>query len=563
MREPYSALRRRSTAKSPRRELTSPHNSFEIGFKVGQAIKNWHGSFGFQQAGDDGCGGTYPATPNQTKYRTLTVHIAITTINVYTYSSPSVGTDHTTTNSATVDRQWSVGRLTGGKTIAAATQSYTDIGSFNNAAALLQSFSGVCGGIDYNNSILTIGPWNGITPPVSPATLNAALGFHHHNTGSFGSYFDETSSGSASMSRTALAITQNYFSDTFNEASDGTWNRVESTFTLNITWAYSDPYLASDVHADIDGALFKLAICGMPWRNDTACGIGHFSQYNEGGPFLPESVIAIGDTPGSITYSGSLPDITKTPGVILVDRSNTVGISGAPRGAFVAYTGDGVSPVVFSQPVGQLIKQIWMEKKLDFKAFNWATGSGTTASAGTYLIRSWLYNYRDIAITPTLRQNTAAWSGVTCSQFTVSAPKTILIAPANYCGAPDYHNLPDTTLLDPLGAFLQMDVAQVMFDPTKPYVAPLTNPVSNGNYNPVGAGAALVEAVNVQPSGPALPTNSRPLDSAAAFVPALNAVYPASVNTAAPVNPENFQVVSAGDGETGEITGTLPWKNFP
>src|SRR5690349_21498783 len=106
MREPFSALRRRSTAKSQRRELTSPRNSFEIGFKVGQAIKNWHGSFGFGQAGDDGCGGTYPATPNQTKYRTLIAHIAITTVNTFTYSSSDVGTNHSDTSSATINREW-------------------------------------------------------------------------------------------------------------------------------------------------------------------------------------------------------------------------------------------------------------------------------------------------------------------------------------------------------------------------------------------------------------------------------------------------------------------------
>lgn len=546
--------------KSPRRELLSPHNAFAIGFKCARAVKNWHGSWGFGQSGDDGCGGTYPSTPNQTKYRTLTSYISSSTV---VHNTDSSGGNTTNTNGATINRSWTVDRFSGGKKIVTANQTYTDITSFNNEAALLESFSGVCGSIAFNSSILTIPPWNTITSPIDPATLQSDLNFHNHSTGSFGTYFDELSSGTASMTRTSLSITQNYSSDQYTQDSMGNWTRSQSTFTLTVTMNFSDPYLASDVHVDIDLLLQKVSICGLPWRNDTACGTGSFAQYNEGTKNLPEDSITISDTVGTITYASSLPDVTQLPGAELIDRSNTLTVSGSPRGAFVAYTGDGLAPNVFPTAVGQLIKGIWMEQKLPFKSFNWSTGSGTAPSAGTYLLRIWIFDYRDITITPSLRPNTGAWKDMTCGQYTASGGQSILIAPSNYCALADYFNLSSTTLLDPLGSFLQMDVSQVMFDPTKPYVPPLTNPVSLGNYNPVGAGAALVEAVNAQPFGPPLPTNSRPLDNASGFVTALNAVYPANENTAAPVNPENYFVISAGDGETGQITGTLPWKNYP
>ncbi len=47
------------------------------------------------------------------------------------------------------------------------------------------------------------------------------------------------------------------------------------------------------------------------------------------------------------------------------------------------------------------------------------------------------------------------------------------------------------------------------------------------DYNPVGAGAELEEAVNQQPPGsPAMPANSRPLDDASGFIAAINAMPP-------------------------------------
>jgi len=117
--------------------------------------------------------------------------------------------------------------------------------------------------------------------------------------------------------------------------------------------------------------------------------------------------------------------------------------------------------------------------------------------------------------------------------------------------------------LDTFGTFWQGDVAQVMYDPILPHPTPLTNPVSINNYNPVGAGAKLEEAVSVQPVGsPAMPTNSRPLDTAG-MIAAINAMALGSGFDAAPVNPEGWPLGVGVSRETDLITGSAPWNNLP
>jgi len=151
---------------------------------------------------------------------------------------------------------------------------------------------------------------------------------------------------------------------------------------------------------------------------------------------------------------------------------------------------------------------------------------------------------------------------IVSTTYTIGVIKSILIDATNP-GVSDFYLIPNTLDLDTFGTFWQGDVAQVMYDPILPYPTPLSNPVSMNNYDPVGAGAMLEEAVSVQPVGsPAMPTNSRPLDTAG-MIAAINAMPLGMGFDAAPVNPEGWPLGLGVSGETGLVTGSAPWNNLP